>query len=142
MKQAILALLLTTTLQAQDSFWPKEQILLDGAQYELKSAGGERVVICRVHRYLGGHMYEVDLPKEWKWGGSGGIARGTRQGEPVYLYSNDQKKRIVLNISAWASIRELHVDSRILKEKSVAASSKKTTFDEISENFGPQSWKP
>ncbi|MFZ9681122.1 MAG: hypothetical protein ACO3CL_06845 [Bacteroidia bacterium] len=105
--------------KAQDSFWPKEQILFEGREYELKSAE-DRTLICRVVRYMGDHLYEVETPKEWKWGSGGGTARGTRQGEPVYHYETDPRKRIIVNISSWASIRELHVISRETRENQKA----------------------
>jgi len=115
MKQIIAFILIATaTAQAQDSFWPRDmQVMFEGREYELKSADGQRKLICRVYKYIGDHIYEVELPKKL---GDGSYSNATRQGEPVYRYETDPKKRIMLNISTWASIRELHVDSRIIRE--------------------------
>lgn len=141
MKQIIASILIATaTAQAQESFWPRDmQVMFEGREYELESPN-DRKLICRVHKYLGDHMYEVDLPKEWKWGSGGGISRGTRQGEPVYQYETDPKKRIILNISTWASIREIHADSRITRERKDTYAYKET-WDSIDKNFGRESWK-
>jgi hypothetical protein len=99
---------------AQDSFWPRDmQVMFENREYELKSADEKRKLVCRVYKYLGDHTYEVELPKKL---GDGSYSNATRQGEPVYRYETDPKKRILLNISTWASIRELHVNSRIIRE--------------------------
>ena len=141
MKQIIASILIATaTAQAQDSFWPRDmQVMFEEREYELESPN-DRKLICRVHKYLGEHMYEVDLPKEWKWGSGGGISRGTRQGEPVYQYETDPKKRSILNISTWASIRELHVDSRIIRERKDTYAHKEN-WESIDRTYGSASWK-
>jgi hypothetical protein len=141
MKQIIASILIATaTTQAQQSFWPKDmQVMFEGREYEL-SATDERKLICRVHKYMGGHMYEVELPRKFNWVGGGGTVRGTRQGEPVYQYETDPKKRIILNISTWASIRELHVDSRMTREKRETYAHKEN-WESIDRTYGSASWK-
>jgi len=141
MKQIIASILIATaTAQAQDSFWPRDmQVMFEGREYELESPN-DRKLVCRVYKYLGDHMYEVELPRKFNWVGGGGTIRGTRQGEPVYQYETDPKKRIILNISTWASTRELHVDSRISRERKDTYAHKEN-WDSISKTYGSESWK-
>ena len=107
-KNIVLFLVLSAGAMAQQTFWPADmQIMFEGREYELKSTDNSQK-ICRVVSYLGNNIYEVELMKE---------VRGTIQGEPVYLYEKDPRKRVMLNISTWASIRELHVDSRIIRDR-------------------------
>jgi hypothetical protein len=106
-KSLALLCVLTACALAQQTFWPADmQVMFEGREYELRSTDDRRK-ICRVVSYMGNHLYEVELMKD---------VRGSRQGEPVYLYERDPKKRVILNISTWASIRELHVDSRIIRD--------------------------
>lgn len=137
-KGLALLCLLTAGAAAQQTFWPTDmQVMFEGREYELTatssgSGNDQRVFICRVVRWLGGHMYEVE-PKR--------MTRGTRQGEPVHYYETDPRKTQILNIGAWGSIRELHVQSREIRETKQTYAHKES-FEEIEKRFGSSAWKP
>ncbi|NBO26765.1 MAG: hypothetical protein EBU96_08270 [Actinobacteria bacterium] len=131
-KGLALLCVLTAGAVAQQAFWPADmQVMFEGREYELRSTSSgrgedERVFVCRVVRWIGGHMYEVQ-PVRTK--------RGTRHGEPVYYYETNPQKSQTLNVGAWGSIREIHVESRQIRE-SPTTYAHKEAWDSIDEKFG------